>query len=145
MRYILLTVILIGSIFYLFEDELKDKVCASDLMGVWEMGDDAFIELKNDGSCQFMKVDFSQFSNLDCYKNKRVSLSGKWDYKEYFKHIPFTQENKLCLVIKDNEYDVTFSLALSVKSGRNLLGEKTSLKLYAQTVEKKKYELRKLY
>lgn len=145
MRYILFIVILIGALYYLFGDKLIDKVDASDLLGVWKMEDKAFIELRNDGVCQLVKVDFSQFSNLDCYKGKRVSLSGKWDYKANYRNLPFMQNNKLWLVIKDDESDVIYKLAFSVKSGRNLLGERKFIKLCTQTLEIKKYEWSKSF
>lgn len=143
MKFVLFLILMVVTGYYLFEDELGNKVCASDLMGVWKADDGAVIELKNDGTCRITSMNFSRVTSLECYNGKRVTITGKWNYMGYFKHIPLNHKNKLLLEVYDGKHKVNYHLKFHVRQSNFLLGEAAPNGIYMHMSGKERYEFRR--
>lgn len=143
MKFVLFLILLVPTVLYLFENELGNKVSASDLMGVWKAEDGAVIELKNDGTCRITSMNFSRITSLECYNGKRITVAGKWNYMGYFKQIPLNHINKLLLEVYDGKHKVNYHLEFHIRQRDFLLGEADPCEIYMHVPGKERYEFRR--
>lgn len=144
MRF-LFVFLLVGVAFcYVGKDVFWKNASAPDFMGIWRAEDGAMIELKNDGSCRVIKMDFGKLVHWECYEGKKVSLTGRWNYNDFFMQERQTvNENKILLELSDPRSEkVKYSLVLMNR--RNFLWKKEiPSTIYTNMLGKEKYEFKR--